>query len=61
MTRILDFFADLAAGMSSTEIAILCGLVAAMVGGLALPRILGMRSRRDFQSRDDEYQRLQKM
>ena len=61
MSKVLDLLADFAAGVSATEMAILCGLVAAMVGGLALPRILGMRSRRDFQARDDEYQRLQKM
>lgn len=61
MSRVLDMFADLAAGVSSTEITVLCGLVVTMVGGLVLPHIMGTRRRRDFQTRDDEYQRLQKM
>ena len=61
MSRVLDFFADLAVLVTLTDVAILCGLAALVGAGLALPRMMGIRKRRDFQTRDDEYQRLQKM
>ncbi len=61
MPKVLDILAGFAANITSTELIILSGLVAVMVAGLVVPRMLSMRSRRDFTDRDDEYQRLQNM
>lgn len=61
MSRVLDFFTDLVARTSATEIAMLCGLAAVMVAGLIVPRLVGSRSRRAFTDRDAEWQRLQNM
>ena len=58
MTDITEFISILVRSMSSVEAALLGSLLAVIVLALTWPQ---RKRRRDFSSRDDEYQRLQKL
>lgn len=61
MSRVSDYLSDVAANISSTEVAIFGGLVLVMIAGLALPHLMSVRSRKDFTDRDEEFRRLQNL